>query len=174
MPAAALTIAGNVDNAGTIILDDPPLTYSGSVSLTGGGQIQMVGPSSANVISGTPGTTLTNVDNTIVGSAYIGTGDGNLTFINKGTVDATPLNAGDSGLIVINTGNQTTNTGVFEATGGGTFTIDDALLNSGKLEANRRHCRRHARRYRLRVGFGQRRRDVRNRLDRRGSFRVSR
>ena len=132
----SLTIAGNVDNAGTIILDDPPLTYSGSVSLTGGGQIQMVGPSSANVISGTPGTTLTNVDNTIVGSADIGTGDGNLTFINKGTVDATPLNAGDSGLIVINTGNQTTNTGVFEATGGGSFTIDDALLNSGKLEAN--------------------------------------
>ena len=123
----ALTIAGNVDNAGTIILDDPPLTYSGSVSLTGGGQIQMVGPSSANVISGTPGTTLTNVDNTIVGSAFIGTGDGHLTFVNQGTVDATPLNAGDSGLIVIDTGNQTTNSGVFEATGGGTLTIDDAL-----------------------------------------------
>ena len=131
----ALTIAGNVDNAGTIILDDPPLTYSGTVSLTGGGQIQMVGPSSANVISGTPGTTLTNVDNTIVGSALIGTGDGHLTFVNQGTVDATPLNAGDSGLIVIDTGNQTTNSGVFEATGGGTLTIDDALSNSGKLEA---------------------------------------
>ena len=132
----ALTIAGNVDNAGTIILDDPPLTYSGSVSLTGGGQIQMVGPSSANVISGTPGTTLTNVDNTIVGSAFIGTGDGHLTFVNKGTVDATPLNAGNSGLIVIDTGNHTTNSGVFEATGGGSLTIDDALSNSGKLEAN--------------------------------------
>ena len=131
----SLTIAGNVDNSGTIILDDPPLTYSGTVSLTGGGQVQMVGPSSANVISGTPGTTLTNVDNTIVGSGLIGTGDGHLTFVNQGTVDATPLNAGDSGPIVINTGNQTTNAGVFEATGGGTLTIDDALSNSGKLEA---------------------------------------
>jgi len=132
----ALTIAGNVDNSGTIILDDPPLSYSGPVSLTGGGQIQMMGASSANLISGTPGTTLTNVDNTIVGSALIGTGDGHLTFVNQGIVDATPLAAGDSGLIVINTGNQTTNAGVFEATGGGTLTIDDALLNSGKLEAN--------------------------------------
>ena len=132
----SLTIAGNVDNGGTIILDDPPLTYSGSVSLTGGGVIQMIGASSANLISGAPGVTLTNVDNTIVGSALIGTGDGHLTFINQGIVDATPLNAGDSGLIVINTGNQVTNAGVFEATGGGTLTIDDALLNSGKLEAN--------------------------------------
>ena len=131
----SLTIAGNVDNAGTIILDDPPLTYSGTVSLTGGGQVQMVGPSSANVISGTPGTTLTNFDNTIVGSGLIGTGDGHLTFVNQGTVDATSLTAGDSGLIVIDTSNQTTNSGIFEATGGGTLTIDDALSNSGKLEA---------------------------------------
>ena len=132
----SLTIAGNLSNAGTIILDDPPLTYSGTVSLTGGGQIQMIGSSSANVISGTPGTTLTNVDNTIIGSADIGTADGSLTFINKGTVDATPLAAGDSGLIVINTGNQVTNSGTFEATGGGTLTIDDPLSNSGTLAAN--------------------------------------
>jgi len=33
----ALTIAGNVDNSGTIILDDPPLSYSGPVSLTARG-----------------------------------------------------------------------------------------------------------------------------------------
>ena len=52
-----------------------------------------------------PGTTLTNVNNTISGSGLIGQGDGNLTFINQGTVDATPLQAGDTGLIVIHTKN---------------------------------------------------------------------
>ena len=132
----ALTIAGNIENSGAIVLDDPPLIISGTVTVSGGGVITMLGPSAVNVVSGAPGTgaTLINLDNTISGGGLIGQGDGNLTFVNHaaGTVDANS----NGQPIVINTGHQTTNAGVFEATAGGTLTIDDALLNSGKLEAN--------------------------------------
>ena len=146
-PGGSLTVAGNMDNAGTIILDDPFLIYSGMATLTGGGTIEMIGPTTLNVITGAPGTVLTNVDNTIIGSGSIGQGDGHLTFVNEGTVNATPLQAGDSGLIVIHTANPVTNIGTLEATvtaanasatapnGGGTLQILDSLNNSGTVAA---------------------------------------
>jgi hypothetical protein len=138
-PGGSLTIAGNTENAGTILLDDPVVTYSGAAALTGGGTIEMIGPTAGNVLTGTPGTTLTNVDNTIVGSGLIGQGDSHLTFINHGTVDATPEQAGDSGQIIIHTGNTVTNTGVLEATqssfGAGTLQIEDNVANTGTVAA---------------------------------------
>jgi FecR protein len=131
----SFTIAGNINNSGTIVLDDPPLKIVGLVQASGGGVVTMLGSSAVNVIFGAPGTgaTLDNVNNTIFGTGSIGQGaDGNLTFENYGTVNANV----SSQSIVIDTGNQVTNAGTFEASGGGTLTIDDPLKNDGTLSAN--------------------------------------
>ncbi|SDP50916.1 Ig-like domain-containing protein [Afipia sp. GAS231] len=136
--AGVLTTSG-LTNAGLIALNssgvDPVLMLSGAITLTGGGTIEMLGPTTGNFIYGLGGAVLTNVDNLIAGSGNIGIDDGHLTFINKATVDATPINAADSGLLVVHTGNAVTNSGLFEATLGGKLLIEDRLSNSGRVEA---------------------------------------
>ncbi len=132
----SLMIAGTINNAGTIVLDDPPIYISGTVTAAGGGVVTMLGASTANVVTGVPGTgaTLINVDNTISGAGLIGQGDGHLTFVNDA---AGTINANASGQsIVINTGHQVSNAGILEATNGGTLTIDDSLANSGTIAAS--------------------------------------
>ena len=132
-----LTVANAIASSGLIQLNDPTLQIYGALQLSGGGTMQMEGPTAGNLILGVAGTgaTLTNVDNTIIGSGTIGQGDGNLTFVNDagGTVEATPLLAGDSGVLIIDTGNLVSNQGVFEASGGGTLQIEGATLISGGL-----------------------------------------
>ncbi len=106
------------------------------MTLSGGGLIEMLGPTASNLIIGVPGTNaaLVNADNTIAGSGMIGQGDGDLTLQNDA---AGIINANLSGeQIIINTGNAVTNAGLFEATNGGVFTIDDRFANSGTLAAN--------------------------------------
>ena len=136
--SGALTTSG-LTNAGLIALNssgvDPALVLNGAITLTGGGSIEMLGPTTDNFILGNGAAVLTNVDNLIAGSGNIGNGDGHLTFINKATVDATPINAADSGLLVVHTGNAVTNFGLFEATLRGELLIQDQLFNSGKVEA---------------------------------------
>ncbi len=98
-----------------IVLDDPPLYISGSVTASGGGVVTMLGASTANVIIGVAGTgaTLINFNNTISGAGVIGQGDGHLTFVNDA---AGTVNADASGQpIVINTGNQTSNAGALRS-----------------------------------------------------------
>jgi hypothetical protein len=90
---------------------------NGAIDLTGGGTIEMFGPTADNFILGVDSSSsLVNVDNLIEGSGNIGAGDVHLTFVNEATVDATPLLPGDSGLLIINTGNPVANFGTFEAT----------------------------------------------------------
>ena len=123
----SLTIANVIDNAGLIELSsvnsDPTLAVDGTVFLQGGGQIEMLGPTTDNMIVGIPntGATLVNVDNNISGSGTIG---GNLTLKNFGIINAT-------GEIVVNTGNEVMNGGLLEATSGGTLVLDDNVANSG-------------------------------------------
>ena len=134
--SGSLTIANSISNEGMIELNDPTLSIDGTVMLLGGGVVEMLGPSTLNLIVGVPGTgaTLVNVNNTITGSGMIGQGDGNLTFNNEA---AGTINANVSGeLIVIDTGNTAINAGLIEATNGGTVTIVDAMANSGTLAAN--------------------------------------
>ena len=134
--SGSLTIANSISNEGMIELNDPTLSIDGTVMLSGGGVVEMLGPSTFNLIVGVPGTgaTLVNVNNTITGSGMIGQGDGNLTFNNEaaGTINANV--SGES--IVIDTGNTAINAGLIEATNGGTVTIVDAMANSGTLAAN--------------------------------------
>ena len=78
---AMLPLGGTIDNSGTIALnssgDQTELQIIGDgVTLEGGGQLTL-SDSDANTIVGTsPGSTLTNVDNTISGAGQIGIGDG--------------------------------------------------------------------------------------------------
>ena len=119
-----------------IELDDPTLSITGTVTVSGGGVIEMLGSTTFNVIVGVPGSgaTLVNVNNTITGSGMIGQGDGNLTLQNQA---AGTINANVSGEpIVINTGNTVINAGLLEASNGGVLMIDDTVANAGILAAN--------------------------------------
>ena len=134
--------ASGISNAGLIELNssgaDPSLVITGAMTLTGGGAIEMLGPTTSNFIVGAAGAgaTLTNADNLITGSGNIGNGNGNLTFINEATVDATPVLHGDSGLLVVNTGHTIGNLGVLEATLAGELLIDDRLINAKLVKAD--------------------------------------
>ena len=127
----SLTIANVIDNAGLIELSSlnsaSTLAVDGIVLLQGGGQIEMLGPATDNMIVGIPntGATLVNVDNTISGSGTIG---GNLTLKNFGVINA-------NGEIVVNTGNEVINGGLLESTSGGTLVLDDNVANSGGMIA---------------------------------------
>ena len=110
----SLTITTSINNAGTIELNDPTLSIDGTVTLSGGGIVEMLGPATFNLIVGVPntGATLVNVNNTITGAGMIGQGDGNLTFNNEagGTINANV--SGES--IVIDTGNTAINAGLIK------------------------------------------------------------
>jgi hypothetical protein len=134
----SLTVGG-LTNSGTIEINssgsDPALVINGPVTLTGGGTIEMLGPTADNFILGDFGADLTNADNLIEGSGNIGGGDSRLTFVNEAIVDATPVLPGDSGLLIINTGNAVQNFGVLEATLTGKLLIQDRLFNFGSVKA---------------------------------------
>jgi hypothetical protein len=140
----SVTLANSVTGLGTAELDgtggDPTLAISGTVFLLGpdptvaaGGEILLNGPAANNLIMGVAGTgaELVNVQDTIIGSGTIGQGDGNLTLVNgvEGTINAT-------GLLIIDTGNLVANSGLMEATAGGTLQIEDSVSNIGTVEAS--------------------------------------
>jgi len=136
----SLTVSG-LTNSGLIEINssavDPALIMNGAISLTGGGTIEMLGPTADNFILGVDSSSsLVNVDTLIEGSGNIGAGDGHLTFVNEATVDATPLLSGDSGLLIIDTGNPVANFGTFEATLKGELKISDQLFNFDLVEAD--------------------------------------
>ena len=131
----SLLVSNEINNAGVIILNDPTLSVSGKVTLTGGGVIENLGPTTADLIVGVANTNaaLENINNTITGSGLIGQGDGNLTLQNDA---AGTINANISGQpIIIDTGNTVINLGLMEATKGGTLTVRDSVANSGILAA---------------------------------------
>jgi hypothetical protein len=113
-----------IDGTSTLLVDtsDLQLTGSGTVTLESGSQIE------GNGSSASPDT-LENVNNTIEGAGTIGTGDGKLALENDtaGIIDANVANH----TLTIDTGNDITNAGLLEATGGGTLQINDPVNNSG-------------------------------------------
>jgi hypothetical protein len=141
----ALDLVGTITDAGTIALgswgDLTTLQISGSVSLTGGGNVSMSDNSCNFIVSDGSAATLTNSD-TIAGAGTIG--DGHLKLVNNGTIDAT-----GSHLLLIDTGTnfftsgeivgnlQVTNNagGVLEASAGHTLVIFDNVLNNGLIES---------------------------------------
>ena len=130
---AMLPLGGVIDNSGTIALNasghQTELQIIGDgITLQGGGQLTL-SDSDANTIVGTsPGSTLTNVDNTISGAGQIGTGDGTLTLVNEtgGTIDANIA----GGTLTLDTGSTITNAGLLEATNGGTLDVQDGTIDN--------------------------------------------
>jgi hypothetical protein len=130
--------AATFSNAGTFALNSfgpaAELVVGGTkLTLSGTGTL-LLSDATANVITGATATSiLNNTGNLIEGSGQLG--DGTLTFINgaTGVVDAD----GFAGL-VLNTGTATvTNSGLLEATGSGSLTIDSNVNNgaTGKISA---------------------------------------
>ncbi len=128
-----------VVNTGTVNLDGhvaaSQIIIHGTLTLestagtsTGTGQVILTGDLQNAILSDLHPATLVNVDNTISGSGTIG--DADLTVQNDqyGVIDAT-------GVLSLNAG-TTTNSGLLEATSGGTLQIEGSISNSGLIEAN--------------------------------------
>jgi hypothetical protein len=114
--------ASTISNAGTIAMNSTggatTLTIGApNVTLTGGGSLTM-SDSANNIITGSnPSNILTNQE-TISGAGSIGSGS--MVLNNSGTVNA---NQTTSLTLQVSTSSASTNTGLFEATNGGTLVI---------------------------------------------------
>ena len=137
--AGALTLAGTIDNVGSISLTDakyPANLVIGQKQavLTGGGTIFLGADGRGVLIGSTATTTLVNIDNAMAGAGRLG--DGRLTLVNKaaGVIDA---NAG-LGLILDTGAGAVINAGLIEATGKAGLTIRGASIDNsagGVIEA---------------------------------------
>lgn len=118
-----LTVAGAIDNAGTITLDstsdatEAQLEISTDVTLSGAGTLVMGGTTTHDVILGTAATDVLTNASTIAGLGQIG--DGSMGFVNTGTVDASSAD----GLVIKVSSAGFNNTGTLETTNGGSLYI---------------------------------------------------
>jgi hypothetical protein len=136
---AAIGLIGTIINTGLITMqggDFPWLVCEGDVTLKGGGNIVMTNPTPDLFLAPAIfGGVLTNIDNTISGTGVIGQeiesglrlGPVVGTFINeaKGIIDADA----SSPLLITGVGPDT-NTGLMEATKGGTLLIDGVTIDN--------------------------------------------
>jgi len=134
---SGLTLQGTIDNnAGGVIA----LNSSGNntqlvidttgATLQGGGQVTLTDNGNNRIVGNTNASTLTNVDNTIVGAGQLGAGAMTLVNQAKGVIDGTGTNT-----LTIDTGaNTITNAGTIESDG--TVVIDSAVANTGTLKVN--------------------------------------
>jgi T5SS/PEP-CTERM-associated repeat protein len=113
-------VAGAMTNAGRIRLGsfNSAIQADGPVVLTGGGTLQLASFSHIRALSA--GSSLHNVDNTIVGLGTIGRTSPGLTFINEGVVDA---NVAGEYLAINLFSTVSTNLGVLRASNGGTLEL---------------------------------------------------
>ncbi len=145
-PGTASYTYGTITNTGSIqitagLVGSPPSSANaslnveagvsnGTTTLTGGGTLTLStsgGTGVAFITDGTfsGGNSLINLNNTIQGYGQIGNGS-DLKLSNSGTVNA---NVSGLGLILNNGG--VTNTGLLEATNGGSLNISSVVNNSG-------------------------------------------
>ena len=132
-----LTIAGSIDNSGSINLlsvgnDTRLVIDNAGATLSGGGTVSLSNNSTNLIIGNSATATLTNVDNTIAGGGQLG--GGGMRFLNRagGTVVA---NSGTA--LTINTGTSTVdNRGLFDADAGSTLNVASNLKNTGTLVAD--------------------------------------
>ncbi len=131
-----LTLNGNISNTGTLELDGfsasaatATLLIQGDVTLGGGGAVSLLdgygGQSfETQVVTGAPGATLDNTNNTISGYGQLGTGT--LTILNRaaGVIDA----SGQT--LVVDAAGLLLNEGTLEATTG-TLQLHGAVTNYG-------------------------------------------
>jgi hypothetical protein len=137
-----LTLLGTIHNHGLIEVDASggaasQLVIEGSVTLDGCGYVKFDGSSDSIIGSCGSDNVLENVNNTIYGAGSIGDGN-SLKLLNEsdGVVDANVRH----GTLTIDTGwHQIVNSGLLEATHGGSLVIDSNVDNScGLVEADAR------------------------------------
>ncbi len=121
---SSTTLEGTITNSGTIQVNatstaQAVLNLTGTVTLTGGGTVAL-SDQKGNFVNGT----LVNQNNTISGAGTFGNGVGTLT--NAGVINATSAN--NNPLII---GESVTNTGIMEASSGGTLEITNSVTNTG-------------------------------------------
>ncbi|MGO9125672.1 MAG: choice-of-anchor D domain-containing protein [Terriglobales bacterium] len=129
-------MTGTINNTGAIQLNATAnytqLTIAGTVSLTGGGTVTLstTGAGGTAIIDQSGGETLTNVNNTLQGTGYIGWNG--LSVINQGTINANVSNS-----LVLNPGGFA-NQGLLEATTGGTLVLSSSTINNriGTIKVN--------------------------------------
>jgi hypothetical protein len=124
------TLAGTITNNGTIAMksagDNTDLVIgSGTVSNTGGGSITMSNFVQNRIFSTSGGTLVNDTNNTIQGAGQIGVGQ-NFNLSNKGTINANVSNS-----LAVSATQPVVNTGLLEATGGGTLDLQSAVTNTG-------------------------------------------
>src|SRR5581483_7869430 len=137
-----LTLAGTLTNLGTVTMSsggsDTRLIAAGTVTLTGGGLLQL-SDNSDNGLVASGVARFVNQNNVISGGGFIGDGgDPNLSFDNEtaGVIDASAGNA----LRIVLDGGTLTNTGTIEATAtsggnGGLQIISSTIDNTGSNNA---------------------------------------
>ena len=126
-----LTLLGTITNTGTIGLDSTYnntdlIVASPTVTLNGGGTIELAGNNTADRIYGAvTADTLVNVNNTIEGFGQLGANQ--LTLINDaaGVIDATGANG-----LTIQTATTVINDGLIEATGAGYLALASTVSNT--------------------------------------------
>ena len=127
---------GTINNTGIIQLNaaasNTYLTIAGTTSLTGAGAVTLTttGAGGVAVIDEYGGQTLTNVNNTLQGTGYIGWNG--LSVVNQGTINANVANS-----LTVNP-NGFTNQGLLEATSGGTLVLSNSTINNkaGTIQVN--------------------------------------
>ena len=130
--SSGVSLTGTIINSGTIDIAAGNSNTSlfpaqnATVTLTGGGNVVLSTTGSGTAfLEGFLGT-LTNVDNTIEGVGTIGSGNHHLALTNEGTINANVT----SGTLVVSTASLS-NTGLMEATGAGTLSIQNNVNNTG-------------------------------------------
>ncbi len=125
--ATVLTIGGgSISNAGTLSMNstgnNTDLVLDANTTLSGGGTLTMSNNTHNFIFGNATAVTLTNQE-TIQGAGNIG--DGEMTLVNSGTINANQPSA-----LTIQTSGGTTNTGLLEATGGGTLGFTSTTVNN--------------------------------------------
>ena len=131
-----LTVADTFTNKGTVYLDSvgnaTELLTLGSVTLTGGGVLQL-SDNSQNYIDGGTLTTLTNVNNTIRGAGTIGFSGMKIVNQIGGTINAT---ATTNRLVIYDPATPVANAGLIEDTGpAGLLILNTTIDNTSTIGA---------------------------------------
>ena len=128
------TLLGTINNLGTIQQiggngQNASLSIGNAVTLIGGGTVLLdtIANSGGNAFIVGNGNTLTNTNNTILGTGVIG--NGSLALINGGVIDATPEDG--TSALTLNGSGGVTNTKLLEATAGGALLIQTNVTNTG-------------------------------------------
>ena len=136
----AMGLYGSIDNTSDIKLNGNGsytfVAIERTVTLGGGGSIDMGDSAEYGIVSRVDASTLTNIDNTIAGAGFIGGTKSPFAFtlVNEtaGLIDANRTVA----LTIDTLKDAITNAGTIEATGSGGCIIDSVVVNTGTLSAN--------------------------------------